>query len=80
MAEALGLFMRCTLNDYFGPVSLWGPSGCLPWMSGCFIADKRQTIPLQSRIESVSDESDLDEVYATERHLLYVAFDPAIKH
>lgn len=32
-----------------------------------------EVMPLQSRIESVSDESDLDEVYATERHLLYVA-------
>jgi len=32
-----------------------------------------EIVPLQSRIESVSDESDLDEVYATERHLLYVA-------
>lgn len=32
-----------------------------------------EVIPLQSRIESVRDESDLDEVYATERHLLYVA-------
>ena len=32
-----------------------------------------EVIPLQLRIESVSDESDLDEVYATERHLLYVA-------
>jgi superfamily I DNA/RNA helicase len=32
-----------------------------------------EVIPLQARIESVSDESDLDEVYATERHLLYVA-------
>lgn len=32
-----------------------------------------EVIPLQSRIESVSDESDLDEVYASERHLLYVA-------
>lgn len=30
-------------------------------------------IPLQSRIESISDDSDLDEVYNTERHLLYVA-------
>jgi mRNA-degrading endonuclease RelE of RelBE toxin-antitoxin system len=30
-------------------------------------------IPLQERIESVSDESDLEEVYQTERHLLYVA-------
>jgi superfamily I DNA/RNA helicase len=32
-----------------------------------------EVVPLQVRIESVSDESDLDEVYATERHLLYVA-------
>jgi len=32
-----------------------------------------EVIPLQSRIESVSDGSDLEEVYATERHLLYVA-------
>lgn len=32
-----------------------------------------EVIPLQSRIESVSDESDLEEVYQTERHLLYVA-------
>jgi superfamily I DNA/RNA helicase len=30
-------------------------------------------IPLQQRIESVTDESDLEEVYNTERHLLYVA-------
>jgi len=30
-------------------------------------------IPLQLRIESVMDESDLQEVYDTERHLLYVA-------
>lgn len=30
-------------------------------------------LPLQSRIEAVSDDSDLDEVYESERHLLYVA-------
>jgi ATP-dependent exoDNAse (exonuclease V) beta subunit len=30
-------------------------------------------LPLRSRIEAVSDEADLDEVYNTERHLLYVA-------
>jgi hypothetical protein len=30
-------------------------------------------IPLQARIESVGDDADLEEVYATERHLLYVA-------
>ncbi len=32
-----------------------------------------ETIPLQERIESVSDDADLQEVYDTERHLLYVA-------
>lgn len=32
-----------------------------------------EVIPLQARIESVVDESDLEEVYNTERHLLYVA-------
>ena len=30
-------------------------------------------IPLQERIEHVSDDSDLEEVYHTEQHLLYVA-------
>jgi superfamily I DNA/RNA helicase/mRNA-degrading endonuclease RelE of RelBE toxin-antitoxin system len=32
-----------------------------------------EVIPLQSRIESVMDDSDLLDVYDTERHLLYVA-------
>ena len=32
-----------------------------------------EVIPLQERIETVADESDLEEVYTTERHLLYVA-------
>jgi mRNA-degrading endonuclease RelE of RelBE toxin-antitoxin system len=32
-----------------------------------------EVIPLQERVETVSDESDLLEVYETERHLLYVA-------
>ena len=30
-------------------------------------------IPLQERIESVADDADLEDVYETERHLLYVA-------
>ncbi len=29
--------------------------------------------PSQQRIEAVADEADLEEVYNTERHLLYVA-------
>jgi len=32
-----------------------------------------EIIPLQERIETVGDEADLQEVYDTERHLLYVA-------
>ena len=32
-----------------------------------------EVIPLQARIESVTDDSDLEDVYNTERHLLYVA-------
>ena len=32
-----------------------------------------EVLPLQERIESVTDDTDLEEVYNTERHLLYVA-------
>jgi len=32
-----------------------------------------EVIPLQERIEAIGDEADLQEVYDTERHLLYVA-------
>lgn len=32
-----------------------------------------EVLPLQGRIESVADDSDLEEVYNSERHLLYVA-------
>ena len=32
-----------------------------------------EVVPLQERIEAVADDSDLEEVYNTERHLLYVA-------
>lgn len=32
-----------------------------------------EVIPLQQRIETAADKGELEEVYATERHLLYVA-------
>ncbi len=32
-----------------------------------------EIVPLQARIESITDEADLEEVYSTERNLLYVA-------
>ena len=39
-----------------------------------------EVIPLQERIESIADEADLEEVYNTERHLLYVACTRARDH
>ena len=32
-----------------------------------------EVVPLQGRVEAVADSADLEEVYNTERHLLYVA-------
>jgi ATP-dependent exoDNAse (exonuclease V) beta subunit len=37
-------------------------------------------IPLQERVEAVADEADLEDVYNTERHLLYVACTRARDH
>ena len=39
-----------------------------------------EIIPLQERIETVTDDTDLEEVYNTERHLLYVACTRARDH
>jgi len=39
-----------------------------------------EVIPLQDRIETVGDDADLEEVYNTERHLLYVACTRARDH
>jgi superfamily I DNA/RNA helicase len=39
-----------------------------------------EVIPLQERIETATDPSDLEEVYNTERHLLYVACTRARDH
>lgn len=39
-----------------------------------------EVIPLQSRIESAGEESDLEDAYQTERHLLYVACTRARDH
>ncbi len=44
------------------------------------IACDDEIIPLQERIETVGDDADLQEVYDTERHLLYVACTRARDH
>jgi superfamily I DNA/RNA helicase len=45
----------------------------LEFRAVCVMACDDEVIPLQERIEAVADESDLEDVYNTERHLLYVA-------
>jgi hypothetical protein len=45
----------------------------LEFRSVVVMACDDEIIPLQSRIETVTDDTDLEEVYNTERHLLYVA-------
>jgi mRNA-degrading endonuclease RelE of RelBE toxin-antitoxin system len=52
----------------------------LEFRSVVVMACDDEVIPLQARIESVVDESDLKEVYDTERHLLYVACTRARDH
>ncbi|WP_148203775.1 hypothetical protein [Nitrobacter winogradskyi] len=36
-------------------------------------ASDNDILPLQERVETVADKSELDEVYETERHLFYAA-------
>jgi len=44
------------------------------------VACDDEVLPLQSRIETVADDADLEDVYETERHLLYVACTRARDH
>jgi mRNA-degrading endonuclease RelE of RelBE toxin-antitoxin system len=52
----------------------------LEFRSVVVMACDDEVIPSQSRIENVGDDADLEEVYATERHLLYVACTRARDH
>ena len=45
----------------------------LEFRSVVVMACNDEVIPLQERIENIADDADLEEVYDTERHLLYVA-------
>ena len=52
----------------------------LEFRSVVVMACDDEIIPLQERIETVSDDTDLEEVYNTERHLLYVSCTRARDH
>ncbi len=52
----------------------------LEFRSVAVMACDDEIIPLQSRMETAADDADLEEVYNTERHLLYVACTRARDH
>ena len=52
----------------------------LEFRSVAVMACEDEVIPFQERIETVADDADLQEVYDTERHLLYVACTRARDH
>lgn len=63
VATAAGHLSICTMHLAKG----------LEFRAVAVMACDDEVIPLQPRIESVGDESELEDVYNTERHLLYVA-------
>jgi superfamily I DNA/RNA helicase len=62
------------------PVGTMHLSKGLEFRAVAVMACDDEVLPLQSRIETVTDEGDLEEVYDTERHLLYVACTRARDH
>ena len=52
----------------------------LEFRAVCVMGCDDEILPMQERIEAVADEADLDDVYHTERHLLYVACTRARDH
>lgn len=55
------------------PIATMHLSKGLEFRAVAVMACDDEVLPLQSRVEGVTDESDLRDVYDTERHLLYVA-------
>jgi superfamily I DNA/RNA helicase len=70
MDTPIGLASICTMHLAKG----------LEFRAVVVMACDDEIIPSQARIETVTDDSDLEEVYATERHLLYVACTRARDH
>ncbi len=77
---------HCVLGDNMKPqrdtvaVARMHQSKGLEFRAVAVMACDDEVVPLQLRIESVTDEGDLEDVYATERHLLYVACTRARDH
>ena len=76
--------LKSVLNLGTGNYALAGaldiPGKGLEFRAVAVMACDDEVIPLQERIQTVGDDSDLQEVYDTERHLLYVACTRARDH
>lgn len=78
--EAVQLDNRVALRQTCLVVSTMHLAKGLEFRAVVVMACDDGVLPLADRIEEVTDESDLEEVYNTERHLLYVACTRARDH
>ena len=79
-ARAIELSDRIEVENGAVAISTMHYAKGLEFRSVVVMACDDEVIPLQERIESVADDADLEEVYNTERHLLYVACTRARDH
>ena len=79
-ARSIELSDKVELEDGSVAISTMHFAKGLEFRSVVVMACDDEVIPLQERIESVADDADLEEVYDTERHLLYVACTRARDH
>lgn len=68
-----------TMSDHISVGTMHLAKG-LEFRAVVVMACDDEIIPSQERIETVGDDADLEEVYSTERHLLYVACTRARDH
>lgn len=68
-----------TVNGYVSISTMHLAKG-LEFRAVVVMACDDEVLPLQERIESLADIADLEEIYNTERHLLYVACTRAREH
>jgi superfamily I DNA/RNA helicase len=79
-ARSIELSDKVEVEDGSVAISTMHFAKGLEFRSVVVMACDDEVIPLQERIESVADDADLEEVYNTERHLLYVACTRARDH
>ena len=79
-AQSIELSDKVEVEDGSVAISTMHFAKGLEFRSVVVMACDDEVIPLQERIESVADDADLEEVYDTERHLLYVACTRARDH